>query len=129
MFMHASLIHPANARITETPNATMTTLASPSLNGTQDLSLWRVAITAGKEGPVHVFDSEQIWTLLSGAVTFEVEGDRFQLGPGDTIRIAGMATRQLRAQTDAIFLVCGYGGAMVVSGAPGGQSMTPVWIS
>jgi quercetin dioxygenase-like cupin family protein len=127
--MHAALIRADDVRITETPNATMTTLASPSLNGTQELSMWRVAVKAGKEGPVHVFDSEQIWTLLSGAVIFEVNGEQFELGAGDTIRIAGMATRQMRAQSDATFLVCGHGGAQVVSGAPGGQPMSPAWIS
>jgi hypothetical protein len=50
----------ADARITSTPNATMTTLASPTLGATDGRSLWVVDMTAGATGPMHIFDTEQI---------------------------------------------------------------------
>ena len=58
--MAASLVRAAQARRTETPNALMTTLASPSQGPTAGLSMWLVEMRAGQQGPAHVFDTEQI---------------------------------------------------------------------
>jgi quercetin dioxygenase-like cupin family protein len=126
--MDAIVIHPADARRTTTPNATMTTLASPTVSGPTTISLWRVEIEAGSSGPVHSFDSEQIWCLLSGSAEFVVNGERLRLDAGDTIRIAGQAVRQLSATRDAEFLVCGRSDAQV-STPTGSHTGTPPWIS
>ncbi|MBA2520498.1 MAG: cupin [Chloroflexia bacterium] len=126
--MRATVIRAADARQTRTPNATMTTLASPTLSGPTTISLWRVAIAAAAEGPVHAFDSEQIWTLLAGRATFTVNGTRIELAAGDTIQIAGLAERRLAAVTDAEFLVCGRSDATVTT-PTNTQPMIPPWIS
>ena len=60
------VVRNANIRRTQTPNATMTTLASPTLGATEGLSLWKVEMAAGASGPRHVFDSEQLWTVQAG---------------------------------------------------------------
>jgi quercetin dioxygenase-like cupin family protein len=126
--MDAAVIRSADARRTATPNATMTTLASPTLSGPTTISLWRVELAAGASGPVHTFDSDQIWFLLSGdAMLFIVNGKRLALDAGDTIRIAGHAERQVTATSDAEFVVCGRSDAQV-STPTGSHSGTPPWI-
>src|SRR5581483_367223 len=66
------VVRNANARRTETPNATMMTLASPTLGPTDGLSLWQVEMDAGRSGPRHVFDSEQLWTVRQGRIVVDV---------------------------------------------------------
>ena len=119
----------ANARRTETPNATMTTLASPTLGLTDGLSLWQVEMAAGASGPRHVFDSEQLWTVREGRVVVDVAGESCTLEQGDTLVLAAGAERQIHATTDALILVCGHGHA--TASVPGETSSrgTPPWIA
>ena len=51
-------------RETVTPNASMTTLASPTVGGTDGRSLWRVEMTRGACGPLHECNVELIWAVL-----------------------------------------------------------------
>ena len=48
--MATSLVRAGQARRTETPNALMTTLASPSQGPTAGLSMWWVEMRAGQQG-------------------------------------------------------------------------------
>ena len=100
-------IHAAQARRTETPNAVMTTLASPSLGGTAPLSMWLVDMRTGQQGPLHVFDVERIWHVLQGKVDIAVDARHVVLGPGDTLVLAAGAQRQVSALADARVVVCG----------------------
>jgi quercetin dioxygenase-like cupin family protein len=119
----------AESRRTETPNATMTTLASPTLGPTDGLSLWQVAMEAGITGPQHVFDTEQLWTVLDGEVTIAVDGAPTELTAGDTIVIPAGVERQVTARTAARLIVCGAGDAVVT--VPGEEKPrgTPPWIA
>ena len=72
-------------RRSETPNATMTTLASPTLGATAALSMWQVEMAAGAQGPPHVFDSEQVRTVLEGQLAAVVAGEESELRAGDTV--------------------------------------------
>ena len=118
-----------NVRRTETPNATMTTLASPTLGPSAGLSLWEVEMTAGTSGPRHVFDSEQLWTVREGLIVVDVVDESCTLQQGDTLVLAAGAERQIHATTDALILVCGHGHA--VASVPGETSSrgTPSWIA
>lgn len=122
-------VRSANARRSETPNATMTTLASPTLGPTGGLSLWQVEMAAGASGPRHVFDSEQLWTVREGRIVVDVAGETCTLEEGDTLLLAAAAERQIHATTDALILVCGHGDATV--SVPGETSSrgTPPWIA
>jgi quercetin dioxygenase-like cupin family protein len=122
-------VRAAESRRTETPNATMTTLASPTLGPTAGLSLWQVEMEAGVTGPLHVFDSEQLWTALAGEVTITVGGKPTELGPGDTVVIPADLERQVTARTAARLMVCGHGAAVAI--VPGEESPrgTPPWIA
>src|SRR5881227_2641244 len=86
-------------RRTETPNATMTTLASPTLGSTAGLSMWQVEMAAGARGPLHVFDSEQVWTVLEGELSVALDDEHCELSAGDTIVLAAGVQRQISART------------------------------
>jgi quercetin dioxygenase-like cupin family protein len=122
-------IRAADSRRTQTPNATMTTLASPTLGPTSGLSMWRVEMTAGAQGPLHVFDSEQLWTVLEGEASVAVDGQTAQLAAGDTIVLPAGTERQVSAARAVKLLVCGHGDA--VARVPGEDTPrgTPAWIA
>ena len=122
-------VRAAERRRTETPNATMTTLASPTLGPTAGLSLWAVEMTAGAVGPLHSFDREQVWTLVEGEATVEVDGDPVALDPGDTLVLAPAVPRQVRATTDVRFVVCGPGDAAASVIGEDEPRGVPPWIA
>lgn len=115
-------------RRTETPNATMTTLASPTLGATAGLSMWQVEMAAGARGPSHVFDSEQLWTVFEGRVSVSVSGEAIELEAGDTLVLPAGAERQISATTAARLLVCGHGDAVVRVPGEDAPRGTPAWI-
>jgi quercetin dioxygenase-like cupin family protein len=107
----------------------MTTLASPSQGPTAGLSLWLAEMRAGQQGPLHVFDAEQVWHLLSGAAEITVDGGApLVLGPGDTVVLPAGAERQVRTGTGARLVVCGHGGAVVRVPGEAESRGTPPWI-
>lgn len=122
------VLTPPQYRTTQTPNATMTTFASPS-QGSSGLSLWRVAMEAGAQGPLHVFDSEQIWTAVTGSASVELAAETFALTAGDTIVLPAGVSRRITADGEFTAIVAGHGTAEVsVVGAESGRG-TPPWIS
>jgi quercetin dioxygenase-like cupin family protein len=123
------LVKRANARTTVTPNATMTTLASPTLGNTSGRSLWLVDMTAGATGPLHVFDTEQIWTLIDGHAAIEIAGVAHPLDTGDTLVIPGGAKRQVHATTACRMLVTGDATASASVAGESESRGTPAWIS
>jgi quercetin dioxygenase-like cupin family protein len=123
------LIKRAAARTTVTPNATMTTLASPTLGATSGHSLWLVEMAADARGPLHVFDSEQIWTLLAGSATIAVAGINHPLEQGDTLVIPGGAERQVHATSECRMVVSGDGASTATVVGEAESRGTPAWIS
>lgn len=107
----------------------MTTSASPSLGNTADLSLWWVEMAKEAVGPAHVFDSEQLWSVVEGSAVVEIDGVETELGPGDTVVLPSGAVRRLRALTDVRAVVCGVGSATVSVPGEDGSRGTPPWIS
>ena len=123
-----SVLTPEQYRSTETPNAVMTTLASPS-QGSSGLSLWRVAMKGGAQGPLHVFDSEQIWTAVTGTASVELAGETVHVGPGQTVVLPAGANRRITAREDFTALVAGHGTARVSVVGDTSDRGTPPWIS
>jgi quercetin dioxygenase-like cupin family protein len=123
------LVKRVDTRTTVTPNATMTTLASPTLGATSGRSLWLVDMIAGATGPTHVFDTEQIWTVIDGHATIEIDGVARPLDAGDTLVIPAGAERQVHATTACRMLVTG--DATATASVPGESVSrgTPAWIS
>jgi quercetin dioxygenase-like cupin family protein len=123
------VIRATERRRSETPAGVMRTHASPTLGATVDLSMWDVQMTAGAAGPLHVFDSEQIWTVLDGEVSVAIDGRNEILGPGDTIVIPAELERQVSAVTNVRLLVCGHARASArVPGEPEPRG-TPAWVA
>ena len=126
--MAASLVRAAQARRTQTPNALMTTLASPSQGPTAGLSMWLVEMRAGQQGPAHVFDTEQIWHLIEGEAEVTVNARKLLLGPGDTVVLPAGAERQVSARAGTQLVVCGRGDAIVRVPGEAAPRGTPPWI-
>lgn len=127
--MSLTPVRAEDTRRTETPNAAMTTLASPTLGRTDGLSLWRVAMTAGQRGPRHIFDSEQIWTVLEGAIVIGTRQGTFSLRAGDTVALPAGIERRLAAEQDTIAIVAGCGAASVFVPGEDAPRGTPPWIA
>jgi len=115
-------------RRTETPNAAMTTIASPTQGPTTNLSIWKVDMRAGQQGPRHVFDSEQVWHVVDGEISIMVEDESTQLRSGDAIVLAADVTRQITALVDTAMIVCGRGDAIATVPGETGSRGTPPWI-
>jgi len=119
----------AQRRRTETPNGVMTTMASPTQGQTEALSLWSVEMASGAGGPVHRFDSEQVWTLLEGNARWVIDGAPVDLVAGDTVVLPAGAERQVTASSAVRAVVCGYGTAAVSVPREESSRGVPPWIS
>ena len=115
-----------STRRTETQNAVMTTLASPTQGDASVLSMWQVEMRAGQRDPDHTVDSEQIWHVTSGELAIAIEQESMRLVAGDTLVVPEALPRQVIALTDATAVVCGFGDAIVA--IPGEAGFTPAWI-
>lgn len=123
------VVRHTESRRSETPNAVMTTLASPSQGGAGQ-SVWRVDMRPGSEGPPHTFTVEQVWTALAGAADVELDGETLRLEAGDTAVLPAGVPRQVRADRRA-------GLAAIVAAPAGGQAyrvgedvpVTPAWVA
>lgn len=123
--MSAAIVRAQDARVTVTPNATMTTLSSPSQSGSAH-SLWRTEMAPGQQGPLHSFDVEQIWTVLAGSARMVIDGVAHTLSEGDTVYIEAEAERQVSTDVGAVFHVCSDGAARATPDV--GEPVAPAWI-
>ncbi|MEU1724308.1 cupin domain-containing protein [Actinomadura sp. ATCC 39365] len=116
-----SVVMSADARAVRTPNALMTTLASPT-QGRAGQVMWRVDANPGMEGPVHAADRELVWTWLAGGAVVELGGERFEVGAGDTMVLPADVSRQMFADPEHGFvsIVVAPPGVEVYN--PGGES-------
>ena len=134
------VIRHADSRRTETPNAVMTTLASPTQGDAAGLAVWRVDMRTGQSGPVHSFDTEQVWTVVEGGATVELDGESFTLEPGDTLVMPADVPRQVHCDKEAGFaaIVAARAGAGAYAPAVAvptacaaldGDKLLPAWIA
>ena len=134
------VIRCSETRRTETPNAVMTTLASP-IQGGAGQAVWRVDMRPGQAGPLHAIDTEQVWTVLDGGATVELDGQALTLGPGDTIILPADAPRRVSADPVAGFAAIAVApagtraytldGTRVAPGCavPDGDKLIPAWVA
>lgn len=121
------VIRNADARRTTTPNATMTTYASPTQGGS-GLAVWRVDMAPGATGPEHSFDVDQVWTVLGGSADIDLDGTRHTVAEGDTVTMPARAPRRVHADPEhgfAAFVAAPAGARATV---PGGEPVLPAWI-
>lgn len=134
-----TVIRHSESRRTETPNATMTTLASPTQGGATQV-VWRVDMRPGQAGPLHGIDTEQVWSVLRGSATVELDGEPVVVDAGDTLVIAADRLRRITADAVAGFaaIVVAPAGlrAYTVDGTavgavcatPVGDKLVPAWV-
>jgi quercetin dioxygenase-like cupin family protein len=123
-----SVVRHADSRRTTTPNATMTTFASPT-QGASGLAVWRVEMAPAASGPLHTFDVEQVWTVLDGAATVELDGETHAVAPGDTVVMPAEQPRRVHADPDAGFVAVVAAPAGARATTPGADPVLPPWIA
>lgn len=73
----------------------------------QNQSLAEASLPAGGRTDRHYHKlSEEIYFVLEGEATMEIDGDERQVGPGDAILIPPGAWHQISAISDIRFLCC-----------------------
>ncbi|WP_219467636.1 cupin domain-containing protein [Nonomuraea rhizosphaerae] len=110
-----------DTRRIKTPNAVMTTLASPT-QGQAGTAVWRVDAVPGMVGPIHAFDTELVWTWLTGSAVVELGGERFDVGAGDTMVLPADVSRQMTADAQEGFTA-------IVVASPGAEVYNPGGVS
>jgi quercetin dioxygenase-like cupin family protein len=123
-----SVIRRADSRRTRTPNAVMTTFASPTQGGS-GIALWRVDMAPGAAGPLHAFDAEQVWTVLDGGATVTLDGEELTVAAGDSVVLPAGALRRVAADPHAgvAAVVAAVAGARAA--VPGDEPVLPAWIA
>lgn len=124
--MSVTKIAHSDTRHTETPNASMTTLASPTQGGTGTLSVWRATMRPGQSGPLHTFDVEQVWHVLEGAATIVVDTESIDLSVGDTLVLPAGTPRQAHTDSGVCFVVSGLASGKATPDR--GEAVSPPWI-
>jgi quercetin dioxygenase-like cupin family protein len=134
------VIRRAESRRTETPNAVMTTLASPS-QGHAGHCVWRVDMQAGRAGPLHGVDAEQVWAVLDGGASVRLGSDTIVVAPGDTVVMPAGVPRRVTADPVAglVAIVAAPASmrAYVLDGSvvaehrsgPDGDKVVPAWVA
>ena len=120
------VIRHADSRRTETPNAVMTTLASPSQGGAGQ-AVWRVDMRPGQAGPRHSIDTEQVWTVLAGGASVDLDGEVIAVEPGDTLILPADVPRQVSADPAAGFAAIVAAPADARAYTPDAAPVTPAW--
>ncbi|WP_328957021.1 cupin domain-containing protein [Kitasatospora purpeofusca] len=121
-----SVIRSTDARRTETPNAVMTTYASPTQGGT-GLALWRVEMQAAGSGPRHAMDTEQVWTFLTGTAVVDLDGEELALAAGDILVLPADLPRVMRSENGFTAVVASPTPSMAVNPETGDR-VAPPWI-
>jgi quercetin dioxygenase-like cupin family protein len=134
------VIRAAGSRRTRVPSGLITTLASPAQGGS-GLAVWRMDITPGAAGPVHAYDTEQVWTVIAGRATVELDGGPVAVAAGDTLVIPAGTARQMIAdpQTGVCAISVTPAGPHAYSPAgpiqvdphcatPADDKLTPAWV-
>lgn len=116
------LVHADDARVHPTPNATMRTLAAPSV-GAAALSVWEVAMAADAAGPAHSADLEQVWVILEGRLRVELDGRVLDAAAGDALTLPAGSWRRALAVTRTRALVSSPAAPTVTTDAGGPQPL------
>ncbi len=123
-----TLVRSHDARRVETPNAVMTTYASPSQGGTGQ-ALWRVEMAPGALGPAPRHGRRADWTVLDGAAAVTLDDERVDAGVGDTVVLAAGRTRRSRPIPRAGLTAIVTGRGADVASGPGREPTVPPWIA
>ncbi len=134
------VIRNAERRRTETPNAVMTTLASPTQGGA-GMAMWRVDMLPGQAGPLHAINAEQVLTVLEGGASVLLGHDTIEVGPGDTLVMPADVPRKITAdpRVGVVTISAGPAGMLAYAldgtvaeahcATPAGDKLVPAWVA
>lgn len=72
-----------------------------------DVSLARARVLPGVTTQLHALDVEEIYVIETGSGVMEINGDRFRVGPGDSVLIhSGTPQRIENDGTDDLVFLC-----------------------
>lgn len=111
-----------------TPNATMHTLASPTLGGSA-LALWRVRMEAGQAGPAHRIDGDQVWTITAGSADVTIDDDAHAVSSGESLVLPAGSTRQIAAGTQGLEAIAASAAGVRAALSDGTDKGTPPWLA
>jgi quercetin dioxygenase-like cupin family protein len=103
----------------------VTGLAAPS-RGSRESSVWRVRLPPGAPAVEHTLDREEIFVALDGRAIATVDGERFELNPGDTLVVPPGQLFSL-ATADQSFEALAVARAGVRATVPPGPPFAPPW--
>ncbi len=84
----------------------ITGYGSPT-RGSQSVAAWQVALQAGTASPEHALTHDEVFIVLSGEATFEMEGRRHRIGCGDAICVPpDVAFRLSNAGPERFTAIC-----------------------
>jgi quercetin dioxygenase-like cupin family protein len=110
-------IRKTEARVIETPAATMRTYVSPTTPVPAPVAVWRTEMAAGSAGPVHRVDADQVLVVLEGTLVAELQGHREDVPAGDCLLLpAGVERRLTAGDAGVVTLTTSRPGAMAHAG-------------
>jgi len=71
---------------------------------TENMTIARIVLAAGAVVPQHQHENEQIATVLEGRLRFVVDGESFEVGPGQSVPLAANVPHQVTALEDSVVL-------------------------
>jgi quercetin dioxygenase-like cupin family protein len=111
-----SRIRLSEARVVETPAATMRTYASPTTARRAPFAVWRTEMKPGSAGPVHTVDVDQVVVVVDGTLVAHVGGQAEEVPPGDSVLLpAGIARRLVAGSSGVVTLTTSTPGAMATA--------------
>jgi quercetin dioxygenase-like cupin family protein len=118
------VITPEDAPTFAAPGATITGLASPS-RGAADVAAWRVRFAAGHASPAHSLDREEVFVVLSGAVSARYADHTETARAGGALIVPAGAEFSLVAEDGDAEAVCTFpvGGTALLDG----ERIVPPW--
>ncbi|MBH0781857.1 cupin domain-containing protein [Nocardia bovistercoris] len=122
------VIRHTETRRTETPNAVMTTLASPT-QGAATLAMWRVEVDPGAAGPLHTIDTDQIWTVVDGTITVDLDGTELTASVGDTVVMPADLWRRISGGDTGFTAVVSAAAGALARTETGAEPILPPWIA
>ncbi|HEX3690291.1 MAG TPA: cupin domain-containing protein [Solirubrobacteraceae bacterium] len=84
----------------------ITGYGSPT-RGSESVAAWEVALDPGAGSPEHTLTHDEVFIVLGGEATFEIEGRRHQVGRGDAICVPPeVAFRLSNAGAERFTAIC-----------------------
>jgi quercetin dioxygenase-like cupin family protein len=79
----------------------VTRLASPSLGATE-IVLYRATFSPGADVALHMHDHEEVATIVAGSGNYLLDGERIEVGPGDTVIVPARTLHRLQGGDDGL---------------------------